>query len=125
MANGNKGFSSLLTDSLDEDLTDDEAAPARSVMASRSEALNRLASGKVVTDRTEFVDPARCRPWRLHNRDLDHLTEESCRDLIDGLHQSENKVHQSNGICSTRAFFFKVALQKCPPSKTSPENGTF
>ena len=83
MANGNKGFSSLLTDSLDEDLTDDEAAPARSVMASRSEALNRLASGKVVTDRTEFVDPARCRPWRLHNRDLDHLTEESCRDLID------------------------------------------
>ena len=82
MAKGNKGFSSLLTDSLDEEIEEGEAAPARSIMASRCEALNRLASGKVVTDRTEFVDPGRCRPWRLHNRDLDHLTEESCRDLI-------------------------------------------
>lgn len=83
MAKGNKGFSSLLTESLDEEIEDGEAAPARSIMASRSEALNRLASGKVVTDRTEFVDPERCVPWRLHNRDLDHLSEESCRDLID------------------------------------------
>ena len=83
MAKGNKGFGSLLTESIDDDIEEGEAAPARSIMASRSEALNRLASGKVVTDRTEFVDPARCRPWRLHNRDLDHLSEESCRDLID------------------------------------------
>ena len=65
MAKGNKGFSSLLTDSLDEEIEEGEAAPARSIMASRSEALNRLASGKVVTDRPEFVDPGRCRPWRL------------------------------------------------------------
>ncbi|MBE5075091.1 ParB/RepB/Spo0J family partition protein [Erythrobacteraceae bacterium E2-1 Yellow Sea] len=83
MAKGNKGFGSLLTESLEDDIDDGESAPARSVMASRSEALNRLASGKVVTDRTEFVDPARCKPWRMHNRDLDHLAEESCRDLID------------------------------------------
>ena len=83
MAKGNKGFSSLLTESLDEEVDEGDAAPAQSIMASRSEALNRLASGKVVTDRTEFVDPERCRPWRLHNRDLDHLSEESCRDLID------------------------------------------
>jgi len=83
MAKGNKGFGSLLTDSLEEDLEEGDEAPAKSIMASRSEALNRLASGKVVTDRTEFVDPAQCKPWRLHNRDLDHLSEESCRDLID------------------------------------------
>lgn len=83
MAQGNKGFSSSLTDSLDDEIEENEAAPARSIMASRSEALNRLASGKVVTDRTEFVDPDRCKPWRLHNRDLDHLSVESCRDLID------------------------------------------
>lgn len=83
MTKGNKGFSSLLTESLDDEMEDGDPAPARSIMASRSEALNRLASGKVVTDRTEFVDPGRCRPWRLHNRDLDHLSEESCRDLID------------------------------------------
>lgn len=82
-AGGNRGFGSSLTEGLDDTATLDDAAPARSVMASRSQALARIATGKVVTDRTEWVDPARCRPWRLHNRDLDHLTEDSCRDLID------------------------------------------
>lgn len=83
MAQGNRGFGSSLTEGLDEvdDLGDE--APSESIMASRSQTLARIASGKMVTDRTEWVDPARCRPWRLHNRDLDHLTEESCRDLID------------------------------------------
>jgi len=83
MAKGNKGFGASLTAGLEEDGALDEIAPAEGIMASRSDTLARLASGKVVTDRTEFVDPARCRPWRLHNRDLDHLNEESCRDLID------------------------------------------
>jgi len=83
MTKGNRGFGSSLTEGLDEAQEVDEAAPAASVMASRSQTLARLAAGKVVTDRTEWVDPERCRPWRLHNRDLDHLTEDSCRDLID------------------------------------------
>lgn len=84
MAKGNKGFGSSLTEGLDEAAEPDRAPAAESVMASRSEALSKLATGKVVTDRTEWVDPDKCRPWRLHNRDLDHLDEESCRDLIDG-----------------------------------------
>jgi len=83
MAKGNKGFGSSLTEGLDENVEADVAAPSESIMASRSQSLARIAAGKVVTDRTEWVDPARCRPWRLHNRDLDHLTEESCQDLID------------------------------------------
>lgn len=82
MAGGNKGFGALLTENLDED-AGEVAAPSAGIMASRTNALARLASGKLVTDRTEFVDPAKCRPWRLHNRDLDHLDETSCRDLID------------------------------------------
>lgn len=82
MAKGNRGFGSSLTEGL-EDSELDVSAPAESIMASRSQTLARLASGKVVTDRTEWVDPARCRPWRLHNRDIDHLNEETCRDLID------------------------------------------
>lgn len=82
MSKGNRGFGSSLTEGLeDEEL--DAAVPSEGIMASRSQTLARLASGKVVTDRTEWVDPARCRPWRLHNRDLDHLDEDSCRDLID------------------------------------------
>jgi ParB family transcriptional regulator, chromosome partitioning protein len=82
MAGGNKGFADALAGDLDEAVVE-AANPAEGIMASRSQALARLASGKVVTDRTEFLDPERCRPWRLHNRDLDHLNEDSCRDLID------------------------------------------
>lgn len=83
MSKGNRGFSDLLTNGLDETAELEEQSPSKAIMASRSETLARIATGKVVADKTEFVDPARCRPWRLHNRDLDHLTEESCRDLID------------------------------------------
>lgn len=83
MSKGNKGFGSMFTEGLDDEAALDQAKPAEGIMASRSQTLARLATGKTVADRTEWVDPARCRPWRLHNRDLDHLTEESCRDLID------------------------------------------
>jgi ParB family chromosome partitioning protein len=83
MAKGNRGFSEHLTSGLNESTEFEEQSPSKAIMASRSETLARIATGKVVADKTEFVDPAKCRPWRLHNRDLDHLTEESCRDLID------------------------------------------
>ena len=83
MAKGNKGFGSSLTEGLDETAVLQVEGASEGVMASRTRSLARIASGKVVTDRTEWVDPDRCRPWRLHNRDLDHLDENSCRDLID------------------------------------------
>jgi ParB family chromosome partitioning protein len=83
MVKGNRGFGSSLTEGLDDVEDLDVPAPAESIMASRSQSLARIAAGKVVTDRTEWVDPESCRPWRLHNRDVDHLTEDSCRDLID------------------------------------------
>ena len=85
MAKGNKGFGSMFTENLDNDDELDSASPSEGIMASRSQTLAKIATGKAVTDRTEWVDPARCRPWRMHNRDLDHLTEESCRDLIDSV----------------------------------------
>jgi ParB family chromosome partitioning protein len=83
MSKGNKGFGSQFTAGLDDEENLDNATSADGIVASRSQALSRLATGKSVADRTEWVDPAKCRPWRMHNRDLDHLTEESCRDLID------------------------------------------
>lgn len=83
MAKGNKGFGSMFTEGLDNDDELDSVSPSEGIMASRSQTLARIATGKTVADRTEWVDPAKCRPWRLHNRDLDHLTEETCRDLID------------------------------------------
>lgn len=83
MSKGNKGFGAMFTEGLDDELVLDDSAPAEGIIASRSQTLARIATGKSVADRTEWVDPARCRPWRMHNRDLDHLTEETCRDLID------------------------------------------
>lgn len=83
MTKGNKGFGSMFTEGLDDEAELDKLSPSEGIMASRSQTLARIATGKTVADRTEWVDPARCRPWRMHNRDLDHLTEDSCRDLID------------------------------------------
>lgn len=83
MSKGNKGFGSMFTEGLDDEENLDKETPADGIMASRSQTLARIATGKTVADRTEWVDPERCRPWRMHNRDLDHLNEDSCRDLID------------------------------------------
>ncbi len=83
MSKGNKGFGAMFTEGLDDEESLDKSAPAEGIMASRSQTLARLATGKSVADRTEWIDPAKCRPWRMHNRDLDHLTEDSCRDLIE------------------------------------------
>lgn len=83
MSKGNKGFGSQFTAGLDDEENLDTGTSADGIVASRSQALSRLATGKSVADRTEWVDPAKCRPWRMHNRDLDHLSEDSCRDLID------------------------------------------
>ncbi|TCP30395.1 ParB/RepB/Spo0J family partition protein [Sphingomonas sp. BK235] len=83
MSKGNRGFGSMFTEGLDNEENLDRSASAEGIMASRSQTLARIATGKTVADRTEWVDPDRCRPWRMHNRDLDHLTEDSCGDLID------------------------------------------
>ena len=83
MSKGNKGFGSQFTEGLDDEENLDKSNPAEGIMTSRSQTLARIATGKSVADRTEWVDPEKCRPWRMHNRDLDHLSEESCRDLID------------------------------------------
>ena len=91
MSKGNRGFGALLTDGLEQEPETVPAPVGEGVMASRSQALARLAAGKVVPGRTEFVDPARCRPWRLHNRDLDHLDEVSCRELINSFHAAKRQ----------------------------------
>lgn len=39
---------------------------------------------KTVVERQSWLDPARCRPWKHHNRAYELLTEERCADLISG-----------------------------------------
>ena len=49
---------------------------------------NRVAdrlSGEVEEKTLRWVDPAECRMWARHNRAYDLLTEDNCRDLIDGI----------------------------------------
>jgi len=82
MSKGNKGFAEAAVQMVESDPTL-EADSGDKIMASRSSSLHRLATGKAVTDRTEWVDPYRCRPWRLHNRDLAKLNEHNCADLIE------------------------------------------
>ena len=85
MSKGNRGFGDSVLGSVAAARPLARSSPAESVLQSRSTSLADLATGKLVTDRTQWVDPAKCRPWKLHNRELEHLSEESCADLIDSI----------------------------------------
>lgn len=69
---------------LDESET--EAKPkAGSRFLKRSTAIGDRLSGEREEKVLQWVDPAACRMWDRHNRDYALLTEENCRDLIDGI----------------------------------------
>lgn len=51
----------------------------------RSTSIGERMSGERQEKTLHLVDPARCRMWARHNRDYALLTEENCRDLIDGI----------------------------------------
>lgn len=55
------------------------------VLGGRSNRLAELASGMVVNNPQELVDPARCRIWDRHNRDYGALNEQRCADLIESI----------------------------------------
>lgn len=85
MSKGNRGFGAAIADGIASILPTEQSSAARDVLGSRSGALSQLASGKLVTDRTEWVDPTRCRPWSLHNRAIELLDATSCADLIESI----------------------------------------
>ncbi len=55
----------------------------KGVLGNRANRLSDLASGAVVNNPQELVDPARCRIWEHHNRDYTALTYERCADVIE------------------------------------------
>ncbi|GGX71426.1 hypothetical protein GCM10007385_45390 [Tateyamaria omphalii] len=74
----------------DDVLSDLEAAPDASDRAGarflkRTTAISDRLAGEVEEKTLRWVDPARCRMWERHNRDYALLTEDNCRDLIDGI----------------------------------------
>lgn len=63
-------------------------APERArgtTLLGRESALARVASGEVRQVTQLLLDPARVRVWTGNARSNQHLTEESCRDLIDSI----------------------------------------
>lgn len=61
----------------------EERASAR--FLKRSNTMAEQASGERQEKVLRLVDPADCRMWERHNRAYELLSEENCRDLIDGI----------------------------------------
>lgn len=51
----------------------------------RSNRVSERLSGDIEEKSLRWVDPDECRMWDRHNRAYDLLTEDNCRDLIDGI----------------------------------------
>lgn len=83
----------------------------------RSTTIGERMSGEVQEKTLHLVDPARCRMWSRHNRDYALLTDENCRDLIDGIKSQgqqefpaivrrlEGEDHEFEVICGARRHF--------------------
>ncbi len=59
--------------------------PRGSTLLSRESALARIATGQVRQVTQILLDPARVRIWPGNARSYAHLSEESCRELIDAI----------------------------------------
>jgi ParB family chromosome partitioning protein len=68
---------------LDGDAPKADRAGAR--FLNRSTRVAERLSGEIEEKTLRWVDPAQCRMWERHNRAYDLLTEDNCRDLIDGI----------------------------------------
>jgi len=81
----------LLTETPDDAATSPaQAAPSRdrhrgTTLLARESAIARVASGEVRQVTQLLLDPARVRVWSGNARSYQHLSEESCRDLIDSI----------------------------------------
>ncbi|MEM8851965.1 MAG: ParB/RepB/Spo0J family partition protein [Pseudomonadota bacterium] len=68
---------------LDADQPPEDRAGARFLQ--RSTRVAERLSGEIEEKTLRRVDPALCRMWDRHNRTYELLTEDNCRDLIDGI----------------------------------------
>lgn len=83
----------------------------------RSTAIGERMTGERQEKTLHLVDPDRCRMWDRHNRDYALLTEDNCRDLIDGIkaqgqqefpaivRRLEGEDHDFEVICGARRHF--------------------
>lgn len=87
MSSKNKSFLGDLASSVEPGSDGQDRGPRLGVgvLGGRNNRLAQLASGAVVNNPQELVDPARCRIWERHNRDYGALSRERCDDLIESI----------------------------------------
>ena len=77
---------SAVFDDVLSDLTEETSEPrAGARFLSRQARVSDRLSGETVEKTLRWIDPAEARMWDRHNRAYDLLTEDNCRDLIDGI----------------------------------------
>ncbi|MEP5757795.1 MAG: ParB/RepB/Spo0J family partition protein [Litoreibacter sp.] len=90
----------------------------------RGNAISDRLSGELEEKTLRWIDPVQCKMWDRHNRDYALLTEDNCRDLIDGIKSQGRQefpaiVRQIDGvgghefevICGARRHFAVTWLQ--------------
>lgn len=83
----------------------------------RSTSIGEQLAGERDEKVLHWVDPETCRMWTQHNREYALLTEDNCRDLIDGIRAQgqqefpaivrrlDGETHQYEVICGARRHF--------------------
>ena len=111
-------------DAVFDDILSDIDAPAVSVphragtrFLKRSTTIGERLAGEREEKVLHWIDPAACQMWERHNREYALLTEENCRDLIDGIRAQgqqefpavvrrlEGEEYQYEVICGARRHF--------------------
>lgn len=87
MSSKNMGFIADLAAGVEpqEKAADRSVRLGAGVLSGRNSRLADLATGSIVDNPQQLVDPQRCRIWERHNRDYAALTPERCKDLIESI----------------------------------------
>lgn len=106
--------------------TNNKPPPAQAPASSPGQAAAQTDTSSVATQRYRKIDPSRCRPWALHNRDAVWLTPENCADLIHSI-RSEGQLdlglvrkladdphHDFEIICGVRRWYSVSQLPETP-----------
>ena len=107
--------------------TNSKPPPAQaSASIPATQATPQTDTSSPATQRYRKIDPSRCRPWALHNRDAVWLTPEHCADLIHSI-RSEGQLdlglvrkladdphHDFEIICGVRRWYSVSQLPETP-----------
>lgn len=106
----------------ERDTKDGKAGVAR--FLKRGNAIASRLSGAQEEKTLHWVEPSQCRMWARHNRDYSLLTEENCRDLIEGIRVQgrqefpaivrrldDGGAHDFEVVCGARRHFAVSWLQ--------------